>query len=161
VGNVVYDPTSDRMLVDVQETNELAVIEPSRLIVERRVGLPGCVHNHGLSLDASDRLAFVACDHNVALLTVDLGEWQVINTNRVGPEPDVLAYDPAAHRLYVAAESGEASVLELAGRRGRSARAIWRTGHTSSRPTPRPGTATTPSQWTRTAGPRCWRRLGR
>jgi DNA-binding beta-propeller fold protein YncE len=119
VGNVVYDPTGDRMLVDIQETNELAMIHPAGLAVERRVGLPGCSHDHGLNLDATARLAFVACDHNAALLTVDLGSWQVVDTNRVGPEPDVLAYDSSAHRLYVAAESGVVSVLELAGHRTR------------------------------------------
>lgn len=116
---MAYDPISDRMLVDVQETNELAVIDPTGLTVSRRVALPGCAHDHGLSLDTTDRLAFVACDHNAALLTVDLGDWQVVDTNRVGAEPDVLAYDPNAHRLFVAAESGVVSMLELAGRRTR------------------------------------------
>lgn len=119
VGNVAYDPTSDRMVVDVQETNELAVIDPTGLKVERRVSLPGCAHDHGLSLAPADRLAFVACDHNAALLTVDLANGQIVDVNQVGPEPDVLAYDPNAHRLYVAAESGVVSVLELAGRRTR------------------------------------------
>jgi DNA-binding beta-propeller fold protein YncE len=58
----------------------------------------------------------VACDHNAALLTVDLNTWQATDTKPVGADPDVLAYDPNAQRLYVAAESGVVSVLELAGR---------------------------------------------
>ena len=58
-------------------------------------------------------MAFVACDANARLLTVDLNSWQVIATKTVGQDPDVLAYDQSAHRLYVAAESGTVTVLDL------------------------------------------------
>jgi DNA-binding beta-propeller fold protein YncE len=113
VGNVVYDPTSDRMLVAVQGRNDLAVIDPAALTVTKRVPLPGCDHGHGLAVDSAARVAFVACDGNATLLTVDLNTWQVIGTDLVGADPDVVAYDTAAHRLYVAAESGTVSVLDL------------------------------------------------
>jgi DNA-binding beta-propeller fold protein YncE len=36
-----------------------------------------------------------------------------VGTNPVGEAPDVLAYDPSAHRLYVAAESGTLTTLDL------------------------------------------------
>ncbi|WP_432850590.1 YncE family protein [Amycolatopsis sp. CA-161197] len=116
VGNVVYDPANDRMLVDVQGRDDLAVIDPASLAVEKRVPLPGCDHDHGLALDTTDRLGFVACDGNATLLTVDLTGWQVTGTAPVGEDPDVLAYDQAARRLYVAAESGPVTVLDLHGR---------------------------------------------
>ena len=112
-GNVAYDPITDRMLVDVQDRNDLAVIDPATLTVTRRVPLPGCDHDHGLALDPDNRLAFVACDANARLLTVDMTSWQVLGTDPVGRDPDVVAYDPAAHRLYVAAESGMLTVLDL------------------------------------------------
>ncbi|OBF25638.1 hypothetical protein A5724_04455 [Mycobacterium sp. ACS1612] len=113
VGNVGYDPAIDRMLIAVQGRNELAVVDPGAKAVERRVALPGCDHPHGVSVDSSDRLAFVACDHNATLVTVDENDWHVMGANPVGEDPDVLAYDAAAHRLYVAAESGTVTVLEL------------------------------------------------
>jgi DNA-binding beta-propeller fold protein YncE len=112
-GNVAYDPSADRMLVDVQSSNELAVIDPAALSVLRRVALPGCDHDHGLALDPGNRLAFVACDANARLLTVDMTSWQVIGAHPVGQAPDVAAYDLDAHRLYVAAESGTLTVLDL------------------------------------------------
>ncbi|OLZ61220.1 hypothetical protein AV521_44210 [Streptomyces sp. IMTB 2501] len=105
-GNVAYDPTTRQMLVDVQTHNELAVIDPTNLHITRRVPLPGCDHDHGLTLDPADRLAFVACDGNARLLTMDLTTWRVTGTDQVGQDPDVLAYDPTARHLYVAAESG-------------------------------------------------------
>jgi DNA-binding beta-propeller fold protein YncE len=113
VGNVGYDQDSDRMLVAVQGRDELAVIDPAALTVVQRVALPGCRHPHGLSVDGPDRLVSVACDQNATLLTIDQTNWTVTATNPVGEDPDVLAYDPAAHRLYVAAESGTLTTLDL------------------------------------------------
>jgi DNA-binding beta-propeller fold protein YncE len=113
VGNVGYEPDSDRLLVALQGTNDLAVIDPAALTVVRRVGLPGCEHPHGLTIDSQNRLAFVACDHNATLVTVDLTGWTVIGSDRVGDDPDVLAFDSGLHRLYVAAESGTLTTLDL------------------------------------------------
>jgi DNA-binding beta-propeller fold protein YncE len=111
VGNVVYDATTRMMMVDVQSDNVLAVVDPATLAVTRRLPLPGCDHDHGLAIDSSHRLAFVACDGNATLLTVDLTSWQVVDHLQVGQDPDVLAFDAAAQRLYVAAESGWLSIL--------------------------------------------------
>ncbi len=116
-GNVYYDPVTRQMLVDVQTRNQLAVIDPGTLTVARRVPLPGCDHDHGLSLDPGNRLAFVACDGNATLLTVDLNTWQTVDTQRVGNDPDVLAYDPGTGRLYIAAESGWVTILDQHDRR--------------------------------------------
>ncbi|MEV0056442.1 YncE family protein [Saccharopolyspora shandongensis] len=113
VGNVAYDPVSDRMLVDVQARNELAFLDPSTLAVTRRIALPGCDHAHGLALAPAQRLAFVACDGNARLLTVALDSEAVSGTADVGRDPDVLAYDPGMSRLYVAAESGWLTVLDV------------------------------------------------
>jgi DNA-binding beta-propeller fold protein YncE len=81
------------------------------------VPLPGCDHDHGLTIDSPHRLAFIACDGNGALLTLDLNTWRITGTATVGDGPDVLAYDPRASRLYVAAESGQVTVLQRHGRR--------------------------------------------
>ena len=112
VGNVAYDPIDDQMLVAVQGNNELAAIDPATLTVATRTPLPGCEHPHGLTLDPGNRLAFVACDANATLLTVDLTTRQTTGTNPVGQQPDVLAYDNNAQRLYVAAESGWVTILD-------------------------------------------------
>ncbi|RZL82023.1 MAG: YncE family protein [Rhodococcus sp. (in: high G+C Gram-positive bacteria)] len=115
VGNVAYDPVADQILVAVQSRDDLAAIDPGTLTVTRRIPLPGCRHDHGLALDPQARLAFVACDDNATLLTVDLTNWQTAGTVGVGTRPDVLAYDQGAQRLYVAAESGTVSVFDQQG----------------------------------------------
>jgi DNA-binding beta-propeller fold protein YncE len=116
-GNVQYDAGSGRVLVDVQSRNEVAVIDPHTNRVVRRIALPGCDHDHGLNVDAQRRLAFVACDGNAKLLTLDLKRMKVTGTADVGDSPDVLAFDRSLRRLYVAAESGEVAVFAEHGRR--------------------------------------------
>lgn len=111
-GNVAYDPVAQQILVDVQTRNTLAVIDPVTLAITRRLPLPGCDHDHGLTLDPIGRLAFIACDSNATLLTLDLAAWKITGRNTVGQDPDVLAYDPGQHRLYVAAESGWVTTLD-------------------------------------------------
>jgi DNA-binding beta-propeller fold protein YncE len=115
-GNVQYDSGSRRVLVDVQSRNDVAIIAPSSGRVTRRVALPGCQHPHGLLIDAPKRLAFVACDGNAKLLTLDLDSMKVTGNASIGGSPDVLAFDTSLRRLYVSAESG---VVAVFGERGR------------------------------------------
>ena len=132
VGNVAYDPVADQMLVAVQGQGDLAAIDPGTVHVTRRLPLPGCRSGHGLALDPPARLAFVACEGNATLLTVDLETWQVTGTAGVGKQPDVLAYDQGAHRLYVASESGTLSMS---------------TSRADTSPTSGPGTSPTAHTW--------------
>lgn len=110
-GNVQYDSVSRRVLVDVQTRNELAIVDPRSNRVVGRVALPGCFHDHGLLVDSSRRLAFVACDRNARLLTLDLRRMTVTGDASTGRSPDVLAFDSSLRRLYVSAERGEVAVF--------------------------------------------------
>ncbi len=110
-GNVQYDSGSRRILVAVQTRDDLAIVDPRVERVTRRLALPGCRHPHGLLVDAPHRLAFIACDANATLLTLDLGRLEVTGKATVGGSPDVLAFDSSLRRLYVASESGEVAVF--------------------------------------------------
>jgi DNA-binding beta-propeller fold protein YncE len=113
VGNVGYDSSTDRMLIAVQGRNDVAVVDPAAMSVDRWVPLPGCEHPHGLTVDPANAVAFVACDQNATLVMLDENTWRVAGSSQVGDDPDVLAYDGNARRLYVAAESGTVTVLDL------------------------------------------------
>jgi YVTN family beta-propeller protein len=116
-GNTQDDPISGRMVVDVQTRNELVAIDPRTNRVVARYALPArCQHDHGLLIDALRRLAFIACDGNATLLVFDLRSARVTAVQSVGAEPDVLTFDAAARRLYVAAESGIVSIFDERGR---------------------------------------------
>jgi len=110
-GNVQYDPGSRRILVDVQSRNEVAVIDPRTNRIVRRVPIPGCSSDHSLYVDAARRLAFVACEGNAMVMTLDLRSMKVTDGDTVGSSPDVLAFDPSLRRLYVSAESGVVAVF--------------------------------------------------
>ncbi|MEA2262901.1 MAG: hypothetical protein QOJ51_5726 [Acidobacteriaceae bacterium] len=111
-GNTVYDPGSGHILVAIHETNELAAIDPASAKIVGRYSLPGINEPHGIALDVSNRLAFVAGQENHCLGVVDLNSMKVLSTHDVGQDPDVLAFDPGLKRLYVSAESGTVSVFE-------------------------------------------------
>jgi DNA-binding beta-propeller fold protein YncE len=119
---LAYDPVERHVFVSDESGGVEAVlnaaghriatiIDPRTNRIVRRVALPGCTHDHGLLVDASRRLAFVACDGNARLLTLDLRTMKVTGSASVGGSPDVLAFDSTLRRLYVAAESGEVAVF--------------------------------------------------
>lgn len=110
-GNVQYDPGSGHVLADVQTLDQIAVIDPSRNRVLRRVRVPACSNDHSLLIDSPRRIAFVTCDGNAVLLTLDLRTMRFTGTFKVGASPDVLAFDAALRRLYVASESGTVAVF--------------------------------------------------
>jgi YVTN family beta-propeller protein len=111
-GNTQYDAGSHRIYVAVQTLNQLVAIDPLSLHVVDRSPLPGCDHSHGLNIDAPQQLAFVSCDGNMVLLMVDLHSMQVLSTQSVGRNPDVLALDSGWHYLYIASESGVIAVFD-------------------------------------------------
>ncbi|MDE2150323.1 MAG: hypothetical protein KGJ55_10965 [Gammaproteobacteria bacterium] len=49
----------------MQTKSQIVAMDPETLAIVQRAALPpACRHDHGLSADAADRLAFVACDGN-------------------------------------------------------------------------------------------------
>jgi DNA-binding beta-propeller fold protein YncE len=118
-GNVQYDAGSGEVMVDVQTRDEVAVIDPKTNRIVRRVHVPGCVDDHGLYIDSPRRLAFVTCDGNATLLTLDLRSMVFTGVFGVGGSPDVLAFDSSLRRLYVAAESGTVAVFAETARSAR------------------------------------------
>lgn len=110
-GNVQYDPGSRHVLADVQTRDDIAVIDPRTNRIILRIPVPGCVSDHGLEIDPSREIAFIACDGNATLHTLDLRTLQWTGEATVGKSPDVLAFDSVNRRLYVAAESGVVAVF--------------------------------------------------
>src|SRR5207237_6501865 len=89
----------------------VATIDPRTDRVIARHKLAGASHPHGMAVDAGGRRLFVANEGNATLLIVDLVTTRIVGSVSVGKDPDVLAFDPEWHRLYVAAESGEVTVF--------------------------------------------------
>jgi DNA-binding beta-propeller fold protein YncE len=88
------------------------MIDPASEAIIGRYSLPGIEEPHGVVLDVSARLAFVAGEGNNKLAVFDLSSMRVLGTYAVGRGPDVLAFDPGVKTLYVAAESGQVTVFQ-------------------------------------------------
>ncbi len=114
VGNVQYESLTEKLYAPIQSRNELAVFDPRKDIRVAAYALPGCQHPHGLALAPGAAIGYVACDANDVLLTLDLTTGKLLGHLAVGHDPDVLAIDPVAKRLYVAGESGKLSTFDIA-----------------------------------------------
>ena len=114
-GNTHYDSVSHCILVAVQTRNQIVAIDPVSETIVQRYDLRGSDHPHGFTIDEPDRLAFISCEGNAALIVLDLRTMKPIQRLIVGDDPDVLAWDPGWRRLYVAAESGVVSTFWLDG----------------------------------------------
>lgn len=97
--------------------NQLVAIDPAIDKIIGQYPLPGIVNPHGIALDVSGRIAFVAGEENHSLALIDLNTMKVISTYQVGDDPDVLAFDPGLKRLYVAAESGTVTIFQSTNRK--------------------------------------------
>jgi DNA-binding beta-propeller fold protein YncE len=115
-GNTVYDSGSGHILVAVHEKNEVVAIDPATMQIIGRYPMAGIQSPHGIALDQSGRLAFVAGEENHMLAVVDLNTMKVLATHPVGEDPDVLAFDPGLKKLYVSAESGNVFVFREDGK---------------------------------------------
>jgi DNA-binding beta-propeller fold protein YncE len=115
-GNSQYDPISKHIFVNVQTRNDIAEIDPATDKIVARHPLNTACRNHGLLIEPTQRVAFIACEDNAKLLTFDMNEKKVNSSAPVGVDPDVLAFDAGLNRLYVAAESGVVSVFRLDGK---------------------------------------------
>lgn len=113
VGNTQYDPASRHIFVNVQGTGELIDIDPITDRVVQRVPLAGADGNHGLLIEPTRRIAFIACEGNDKLLVLDMNTWKIVSRFNVGQGPDVLAYDAGLGMLYVASESGVVSQFKV------------------------------------------------
>jgi DNA-binding beta-propeller fold protein YncE len=114
-GNTHYDSVSKCILVAVQTRGQLVAIDPASERIVARYDVAGVDGPHGFTLDEPGRRAFVTGEGNATLAVVDLRTMRIVQRLRVGDDPDVLAWDGAIGRLYVAAESGVLSSFQLAG----------------------------------------------
>jgi sugar lactone lactonase YvrE len=118
-GNVAFDAGRGVFWASVVTAagtvpNQLAAIDPVAGTVKNRIALPGCEGAHGLRIHPDGNSAFVACEGNYVLTRVDLGGTNAVTTAPTGAGPDVLSIDASEGWLYVAAESGDLVVFDIA-----------------------------------------------
>jgi DNA-binding beta-propeller fold protein YncE len=106
----VYDPVADAFHVNIADPPQVVIVESRDPIGIRRVLSMPHAGPHGLDLDIRRRRLFCACDARV-LLEVDADTGKVIASEPIAGVPDVVFFNTALSRLYVAI--GDPGVIEV------------------------------------------------
>jgi len=112
VGNTQFDPVS-KLIYSVSDADKLFEIDPSTDKIVNRYVVTGGSEPHGFYIDEATHYALITCQGNNKIIVFDLDTKKVIASDTVAAGPDVLAFDPGLHRLYVAAESGTLTVFDV------------------------------------------------
>jgi len=106
----VYDPVADAFHVNIADPPQIIVVAAGDPIGIRRVISIPHTGPHGLDIDVTRRRLFCACDAGVLVeLNADTGA--IVATERIAGVPDVVFFDAALGRVYVAI--GEPGVIEV------------------------------------------------
>ena len=106
-----YDPVAKQILVNLQDKEILAAINPTDDTVVARYPVANCKGNHGMALDVDHRRAFLVCEESNQLAVFDLDQHKTIAALPIPEGGDVVKFDAGLGRVYVACYSGAISVI--------------------------------------------------
>ena len=106
----VYDPVADAFHVNIADPPQIVVVGADDPVAIRRVVVIPHAGPHGLDIDVERRRLFCACDAGV-LLEVEADRGGVLATEPIAGVPDVVFFNRALGRLYVAI--GDPGVIEV------------------------------------------------
>ena len=113
VGNTHYDSISGLILSADQTHNQLVAIDPQQMKIIKRYDLSSCRGAHGFYIDEQTHYALITGEDNASFVALDLSTGKIIAKNKVGSNPDVLAFDKQKKLLFVSSESGVVSVFKV------------------------------------------------
>ena len=106
----IFDPGSGRFYVNIADPPQIVVVDsadPRRIAQSFAMPAAG---PHGLDLDPATGRLFCACDART-LLVVDARSGKVASQHALSGEPDVIFFNAARRRLYVAI--GDPGVIDV------------------------------------------------
>jgi hypothetical protein len=106
----VFDPHSDAFHVNIADPPQIVVVGAGDPVAIRRIVAMPSPGPHGLDLDVTGRRLFSACDGG-QLVEVHADSGVIVRQADIGGVPDVIFFDPARRRLYVAI--GAPGVIEV------------------------------------------------
>jgi DNA-binding beta-propeller fold protein YncE len=106
----VFDPGADVFYVNIADPPRIVVVEgahPDRVAHMLTVPAAG---PHGLDLDAEGQVLYVACDAG-KVFAISTSSGQILHSADLSGTPDVIFFNKARKRLYVAV--GDPGVIEV------------------------------------------------
>jgi DNA-binding beta-propeller fold protein YncE len=99
-----------RVLVNIEDTAELAELDATALSVVKRWPLRHCEEPSGLALDAAHHRSFSVCDNKVMAI-LDVASGKPVATLPIGGGADGAEYDAASGDVYSANGEGTLTVV--------------------------------------------------
>jgi hypothetical protein len=128
----VYDPVAGAFHVNIADPPQIVVVGSDDSVAIRRVVAIPYAGPHGLDIDVGRRRLFCACDAGV-LLEVEADSGEVLATEPIAGVPDVVFFNRALRRLYIAiGDPGVMEVFDTAPLRRHETIATEAGGHTLS-----------------------------
>ena len=106
----VFDSAADAFHVNIMEPAEIAVVQSADPVRIRRVVRVPHAGPHGLDIDVARRRLYCACDAGM-LVELDADTGSVVAVESIAGVPDVVFFNAALGRIYVAI--GEPGVIEV------------------------------------------------
>jgi DNA-binding beta-propeller fold protein YncE len=106
----VYDPATDAFHINIADPPCIVVIDSADPVRIRRVVTMPAAGPHGLDIDVAGRRLYCACDGGV-LAAVDADSGKVVDLHPIAGVPDVVFFNAALGRLYVAI--GDPGLIEV------------------------------------------------
>jgi DNA-binding beta-propeller fold protein YncE len=106
----VFDPPADAFHVNVADPPQILVVSAGDPVTVHRVVHGPGVGPHGLDIDIARRRLFCACDA-ATLVELDADTGKVVHVEAIAGVPDVVFFNAALRRLYVAV--GDPGVIEV------------------------------------------------
>jgi DNA-binding beta-propeller fold protein YncE len=107
------DPASQRVLVNVAESNEVVVIGANTKAITAHWKLTKAADNVPLAFDRKDQLLFVACRKPGMLIALDAATGKEVAALPAAEGADDLFYDPALGRVYLISGAGEVDAFQV------------------------------------------------
>ena len=106
----VFDPRANVFHVNIMDPAQIVVVDAADPVLIRRVVSVPHAGPHGLDIDVARRRLFCACDAAV-LVELDADTGAIVATEAIAGVPDVVFFNPALGRVYVAI--GDPGVIEV------------------------------------------------
>ncbi len=107
------DTKSQRVFVNVAESNEVAVIDTKTKAITAHWKLTKAADNVPLAFDGMDQLLFVACRKPGMLIALDAKTGKEVTSLPSAAGVDDLFYDSALRRVYLISGTGEVDAFQV------------------------------------------------
>lgn len=99
---------------NMEDEHAIGVVDTKTMTIATKYVLDDCEGPAALGIDEANRRLFSSCG-NAEMKVVDADSGKIVAKIPVGEDPDGIAYDPDAKRIYVAARDGGWTIVDQAG----------------------------------------------